>query len=67
MEEIVSLANTLEILHIALKREIKTREMYNKFLNLSKIDETLREMFRRLKEQEQGHVKKIKRILKTYQ
>jgi rubrerythrin len=66
-EEIGSHSDTLKILHIALKREIKTREMYNKFLSLSKMDETLREMFRRLKEKEQGHVKKINRILKNYQ
>jgi rubrerythrin len=66
-EEIRSELDTIEILHIALKREVETREMYHKFLSLSKMDETLREMFKKLKQKEQGHVEHIKKLLKTYQ
>ena len=52
-------AGALDILNIALEREINTKENYERFLTLSPIDEQIAKTFKDLKEMEEKHVEII--------
>lgn len=48
-----------QVLEIALRREVDTRETYAMFLDLTRLDARVMETFTRLKEMEQTHIEII--------
>ena len=62
-------ASALDILNIALEREINTKENYERFLALSPMDEQISKTFEELKEMEEKHIEiiteRINRLKKT--
>ena len=59
--EITEDTSPIEVLNIALEREINTKNNYEMFLELVKIDETLIDAFEMLRNKEQEHISIIKR------
>jgi len=52
-------ATALDVLKIALEREKNTQQTYKMLMTLSNIDENVVEIFKELRQQEQGHANKI--------
>jgi rubrerythrin len=59
--EITEDTSPIEVLNIALEREINTKNNYEMFLELVKMDETLIDAFEMLRNKEQEHIRIIKR------
>jgi len=63
-EEIHSRLTTRDILNIALEREKKTMHLYDTMHSMSSMNETVRDTFRVLREQEQSHVHRVQKLLR---
>jgi rubrerythrin len=59
--EITEDTSPIDILNIALEREINTKNNYEMFLELVKMDETLIDAFEMLRNKEEEHIRLIKR------
>jgi len=60
-EEITEDTNPIDILNIALEREINTKNNYDMFLDLVKMDDNLMDTFEMLRDKEEEHIRIIKR------
>ena len=60
-EEITEDTNPIDILNIALEREINTKNNYDMFLDLVKMDDNLIDTFEMLRDKEEEHIRIIKR------
>lgn len=65
-DQITSETSALDILHIALHREINTEKTYAMFMTFTALDDTIIRIFEDLRLKEQGHINKINFKIKNY-
>ncbi len=66
-EKIHNKLTTRDILNIALEREKKTMHLYDTMHKMSSMNETVRDTFRILRDQEQSHVHRVQKLLREYE